>query len=75
MQFLQFFDNNFTYPRLQVTSHGLDLGFLEEYITAVELLGDSGPSTTKPKFVGNEVRAANFQENVAYVIVAGESPG
>lgn len=73
--FLQFFDENFTFPRLQVTSQGLDLSFLEEYITAIELTDSSGPSATKSRFVGNEARIANFHEDVAYVVVAGESPG
>ncbi|XP_065211971.1 cytochrome b-c1 complex subunit 2, mitochondrial [Planococcus citri] len=73
--FLQYFDDNFTYPRFQVTSNGLDLSFLEEYITAIELSETGGPSVTKSKYLGNEARLANYQENVAYIVVAGESPG
>lgn len=72
---MQFHNEHFTARRLQITACGVPLSMLNELVTNVNLDPIKGPAAIKPTFYGGEIRALNYEEPNAFIVVAGETPG
>lgn len=72
---LEFFGNHFTASRLQVTSMGIPVELVNQFVSTIDLPTENGPQPTKATYYGGENRIVNDKEHNAYIAVAGPSPG
>ena len=74
-QVAEFFSSHFTANRLQITSMGLSLEQLNQFVAQVDVESGIGPQPVNAVYYGGEDRILNNKEHNAYIAVAGPTPG